>query len=294
MHPRVGVAFGLLLCLTLPLSQSLAAQDVEQGGGGGVRFEDIPWEEGPVLGDLGTEAEVQVPEGCLFTRGEGVAMFMELTENTTSPNERGVVFCSSADTAASPWFVVFTYDASGYVKDDDRDKLDADAILATLREGMAEGNKERERRGWATLNLDGWAVAPFYDATTNNLTWATALTASDGGRSVNHSVRLLGRGGVMHVDLVAGPENYQEVQPVFAGMVGGFTFKSGHRYAEWRSGDKVAEYGLTALVAGGIGVAAAKSGLLGKLWKLIVAGVAAAAAGLRKLFGRKPAAEPTA
>ena len=63
-------------------------------------------------------------------------------------------------------------------------------------------------------------------------------------------------------------------------------------------GDKVAKYGLTALVAGGAGAAAMKLGLFGKLWKVIVgifaaagkaivAGVAAVAAWLRSIFRKK-------
>jgi uncharacterized membrane-anchored protein len=69
-------------------------------------------------------------------------------------------------------------------------------------------------------------------------------------------------------------------------MIGGFTYSPGFKYAEWRRGDKVAAYGLTALVAGGAGVALAKSGLLVKFWKLIVAGLAAAAAALKKMWAK--------
>ena len=46
-------------------------------------------------------------------------------------------------------------------------------------------------------------------------------------------------------------------------------FKAGSRYAEFGQGDKIAAYGLTALVAGGAGAALAKSGLLSKMWKAI-------------------------
>ncbi len=302
MFRPAGAALGLLALLALPAAAQKPATRPEAGpeaaapqDDGVLTFDDIPWEQGPVLGDLGAEAEVKVPEGCLFTKGKGVGMFMELTENTTSPNERGVVYCEvQQDTSSSGWFVVFSYDASGYVKDDERDQLDGDAILKSLREAQDAGNEVRRERGFGTLTVDGWAVAPFYDAETNNLTWATKISASDGGRSINHSVRLLGRGGVMNVDLVAGPDQYEQVRPIFASMVGGFTFKGGHRYAEWRSGDKVAEYGLTALVAGGGVALAAKSGLLAKFWKLIVAGFAAVAAGFRKLFGKSEDKQPTA
>jgi uncharacterized membrane-anchored protein len=49
----------------------------------------------------------------------------------------------------------------------------------------------------------------------------------------------------------------------------------------------MADYGLAALIAGGAGVAAAKTGLLGKMWKVIAGGVVAALAGLKRMFGRK-------
>ena len=54
-------------------------------------------------------------------------------------------------------------------------------------------------------------------------------------------------------------------------------------------GDKIAEYGLTALVVGGAGAAAAKAGLLKGLWKFLLAGwklVIAAIVGLGALLKR--------
>jgi uncharacterized membrane-anchored protein len=58
-------------------------------------------------------------------------------------------------------------------------------------------------------------------------------------------------------------------------VIGATRFVSGQRYSEWREGDKVAAFGLVALVAGGAGLAAGKLGLLGKLWKLVAAMVVA-------------------
>jgi len=98
--------------------------------------------------------------------------------------------------------------------------------------------------------------------------------------------RLLGRGGVMHLDLVTSPEHIAGVMGNFQALISGFEYQTGYRYAEWRQGDRVAEYGLTALVAGGAGVALLKSGLLAKFWKLIVAGIAALVAGIRRFWRR--------
>ena len=281
------VSTAALICFVAALP--LAAQDQEPSP-----FERIPWQNGPVQGDLGGEAQVQVPEGCVFTGAAGTGQFLELTQNPAAGNERGTIVCDMNVEGAEPWFVIFSYVDMGHVKDDERDKLDADEILESLRESNLQGNKERSERGWGILTIEGWAKPPYYDQATNNLTWATIVSSGNEGKSVNHSVRLLGREGVMNADLVAGETQFVTVLPTFDKMVGGFSFKTGHEYAAWREGDRVAEIGLTALVAGGAGVIAAKTGLLAKLWKLIVAGAVAAVAAVKKLFGKKtPAETPT-
>jgi uncharacterized membrane-anchored protein len=59
-------------------------------------------------------------------------------------------------------------------------------------------------------------------------------------------------------------------------------FNPGRSYSDFRASDKVAEYGLATLVAGGATAVAAKTGLLAKLWKLIAAGIAAMVAFLKR------------
>lgn len=281
---RVGMALAFLTAL---LAAPLAAQSKPA-------FDDIPWERGPVLGSLGSDAEVRVPAECLYTGAAGTKQFMELTENPVDGTERGVVLCNTeAADSTSPWFIVFSFSASGYVKDDDKDELDADAILASIRRGTEAGNAERQKRGWGTINIDGWARPPYYDAATHNLTWATKLSAG-GNQTINHSIRLLGRSGVMHADLVTDGTQYATILPAATGIIGGFGYTPGHRYSEWRSGDKVAAYGLTALVAGGAGAAMVGSGLLAKFWKVLVAGIAALGAGIKRLLGGRKAVTPTA
>ncbi len=244
---------------------------------------DIRWQAGPSVGSLGDIAQITVPEGFRFTGQAGTRTFLELTQNPTNGSELGILLPESAE--AGRWFVVFDFNSIGYVKDDEKDKLDADDMISSIREGTEAANEERKRRGWATMSIVGWRTPPFYDTRTNNLTWAITGSGQD-GNVVNYSVRLLGRRGVMNVDLVLSPEEVDAVVPAFEKVLGGFTFKPGSRYAEFVQGDKVAAYGLTALVAGGAGAALAKSGLLGKLWKAIVLGVVALLAAIKKLFSR--------
>ena len=277
----------LRLALALAFA-ALAGTANAQGSG-----PEIPWETCPCTGALGSMATVNVPEGFMFTGAQGTKMFMEATQNPVDGNELGVIL----KPGQTGWFVVFSFNDIGYVKDDEKDSLDANEILAGLKSGNEAANKERRERGWGTLNIIGWEKPPFYDTRTNNLTWSIKAQ-SDDSVSANYSVRLLGRGGVMNADLVLGVEDLPTAVPEFDQILTGFSFTPGNKYAEFRSGDKIATYGLTALVAGGVGAAALKSGLLAKFWKLIVVGVVAVVGALRKalssLFGKKSDAPETA
>lgn len=282
---RPSAAVLALLALAAPArAQSDETADVGGASAAERLFETIQWLDGPDTARIGSESQVAVPANCRFTGAAGARTFMLVTENPPAGNELGVLLCAK-DEESQPWFVVFSWDDSGYVRDDDAGELDADAILASLREGTEEGNQERQSRGWSTMTLTGWVRPPYYDPRTQNLTWATNIR-DDASRSesVNHSVRLLGRGGVMHADLVIDPSQLAATMPEFDKIVSTHSFVAGRRYSEWREGDKMAAYGVTALVAGGI---AAKTGLLGKLAKFLWVGVLGVVAWLRSLFGGK-------
>jgi len=220
-----------------------------------------------------------VPARFRFADADGTKRFMELTHNIPG-GELGVLLPPDGG-----WFLVFEFNPIGYVKDDEKDSIDADALLASIREGTTRANKERQRRGWETMTVLGWQSRPHFDDATKNLTWGIRAK-SESEEVINHSVRLLGRGGVMRAELVLSPDQASAAMPALAQALSGFTFKAGQRYAEFRRGDKVAAYGLTALIAGGVGAAAMKSGALAKLWKVIVVGVVALVGAIRRLLSK--------
>src|SRR5690349_18035394 len=68
----------------------------------------IHWQRGPCVGDLGPQAQIQVPEGCFFSDGKGARALLESWQNTTSGHELGVVWSLSlAD--ERQWHVFFTF-----------------------------------------------------------------------------------------------------------------------------------------------------------------------------------------
>jgi uncharacterized membrane-anchored protein len=245
---------------------------------------EIPpgWSPGPTVGQLGSQASVSVPENYMFLDARATKVFLEQNQNIPNGDELGAILRVGEDTEY--WFAIFSYEETGHVDDSDRSEIDADALMKNMKKGNEYGNAERRKRGWTELTLTGWHHAPFYDPATNNLTWATRLDSA-GQPVINHSVRLLGRTGTMSVALVADPSSADKATAEFNDVLQGYSYNQGRRYAEFIKGDKLAGYGLTALIAGGAGAAAVKTGLLQKLWKVIVMLVVAAAAGAKKLWG---------
>lgn len=242
---------------------------------------------GPAAADM-NNATFNVPKDYLFTDGNGARTLLEAMGNIANGSEQGLLMSPDRE-----WFVVFEFNDDGYVKDDDKDKLDADKMLKAIKEGNEAANEERERRGIPALHVIGWEQPPRYNETTHNLEWATRAE-SQGGVSVNYNTRLLGRRGVMEVTLVCDPTILAATLPQYQEVLGSFNYRTGETYAEYRQGDKVAQYGLAALVLGGAAAGAAKLGLftwlavfLKKAWKLVAFGVAAIAAAIGKLFGRR-------
>lgn len=240
--------------------------------------ESIDWKTGG-SGQVGNLASITVPEGYRFTTGPGTIKLMEVYGNLTSGGE--LAYISPLDMS---WFAVFEFDDCGYVKDDEKDKLDADAILKQLKQGQEAANKQMAERGMATLELLGWQTPPFYNPQTNNLEWAIRLRGGDGGEVVNYKTKLLGRRGVMDVVLVCDESQMGTIVPEYQNLLKGFAFKKEESYAAFSDGDKIAEYGLTGLIVGGGLLAAAKSGLLAKLWKPIVGGLVVVGAFFKRIF----------
>ena len=248
---------------------------------------------GPTKAPLGKVAQVDLPIGYVFLDGKDYQKLLRAEGEPVSGNELGLMRATNEN-----WSVVFEFSDIGYVKDDEKDKLDPDKLLASIRRNNDEANKERVRAGNPPLEVIGWEIPPKYDATTHNLEWAIR-GAVEGQPILNYNTRLLGRKGVMEVVLIVKPDQLTETLPTFRNLLAGYSFQTGNSYAEYRPGDKIAKYGLGALVVGGAAVGAAKLGLftwllvfIKKAWKLVVVAFVAVVSFLKKIFtGRSSSAQ---
>lgn len=194
------------------------------------------------------------------------------------------------------WSVVLTYEEDGYVSDEDADKIDYAGMLKEMQTSVEESKSERARQGYPTFDLVGWAEAPQYDAATHILYWAKHLRfQGENGDTLNYNIRVLGRKGVLNMNVVSQMQALPEINKHRDEILQLAHFKEGNRYADYNAGtDKLATYGLAALVAGG--ALAKKAGFFKLLLmgimaskKFVAVGAVAVIAFVKKFFKGKSA-----
>jgi uncharacterized membrane-anchored protein len=244
---------------------------------------------GPNTVTLKDQAQLALPAGYGFVPPKEGAAVMDMLGNQTDERFIGLIFPEAEE---SSWFVTMDYEPSGYIKDDDAKDWDADELLQNLKDGTEAGNEHRRELGVGEIQVTRWVERPAYDAQTHRLVWS-AEAREKGGQdtdpTVNYNTYVLGREGYVSLNLITNSSTVEADKPAAHELLAAVNFNEGKRYGDFNSStDKVAAYGLAALVGG---LAIKKLGLLGallafgaKFAKLIVVGVAAAGGAVAKFF----------
>lgn len=213
----------------------------------------------------------------------------------------GMVFPAGKSPLDDTWGAVITWVGDGYVSDADAAGIDYADLLRQLKSGEAEENRALAADGYPASNIVGWAQQPSYDGARHNLIWAKEIAfAGNTENTLNYDVRVLGREGVLSMNIVAQMSDLAAIGPEAAKLMNTATFQPGAQYADYREGvDRKAAYGVGGLIAGGAALAVAKKvGLFGILllvlkkgWVVIAVGGAAAWRWLGTLFGGKKGGE---
>jgi len=245
---------------------------------------------GPSAVQLKDEASLALPEHFGYIPKKEAAELMRVMGNTTDEDFLGLVVPLGDEHAG--WLIELRYEASGYVKDDDAKNWDAAKLLDSLKEGTEAGNARREELGIPPIVVTRWIESPAYDAPTHRLVWAAEAklkNGTDNDPTVNYNTYVLGREGYISLNLITEASSVERDKAAAHRLLGLVAYNKGKDYGDFNSStDKVAAYGLAALVAG---VAAKKLGLLAllaatvvKFAKVIIIAVAAFGAGIAKWF----------
>lgn len=282
-----------LLCLHAGASaqNASAQQEIESAS----RAAFAAAKHGPADVPLGDQATLKLPQTMFFVPRAQADRLMQAYGNGKDPSLLGVVMPKSDE---EDWLVTVNFDKAGYIKDDDARNWNVGELLDNLREGTEASNEERKKRGFPELTVDGWVEAPKYDSNTQRLVWSVAAkhkgAGADEDPTVNYNTYALGRDGYITLDLITQQNRVPVDKSAVLALLDNLHYVDGKRYADFdASTDKVAEYGLAALVAG---VAAKKLGLfaviaafLAKFAKVGILAAAALGGSLWKLLRGKKA-----
>ena len=199
--------------------------------------------------------------------------------------------------SAEGWGIIISYDKSGYVSDEDAEKINYTELLRDMQEATRQVSAERAKEGYAPFELIGWARQPYYDKGEKKLYWAKRLKFGDAAEeTLNYEIRILGRRGVLNLNVVAEMSALAQIDRAAPNILSMVSFKQGNLYSEFNpSIDEAAAYGLAGLIAGGL---LTKAGFFKGLMALVLAskkiiaiGAITLLAGLwgavKSLFGRK-------
>jgi uncharacterized membrane-anchored protein len=293
---KTPIRFALVLFFASLHWLSAATESSPQAAQLRALAERLKYQQGQIVLKDGL-ATVNLSEGFRYVDPAGTETLLTGIWGNPSSSEKflGMIVPAGFDPfAPQAWCVVIGYQEDGYVKDDDAEKINYTKLLKQMQKATREGSAERVKNGYPAIELIGWAAAPRYDRQTHKFYWAKELNfgESQGENTLNYSLRILGRRGILELNAVASMGQLADIEKATPQILAMVDFNEGHRYADYTPGtDKLAKYGLAALVAGTV---AAKTGLLKGLFvailamkKFLIIGGIAIIGFVAKLFGRK-------
>ena len=298
MGVRVLAVFGLLLCAAPGFAQQPSPEQQAYLK----RMEALQQSLHPVTGDVPvSQAKATLHLGSSYyflPAADAQRVLVEGWGNRpeVAQDVLGMVFPVNKTFLDDTWGAVITYEAMGYVDDKDAQTQDYAKLLSDMQASEPEMNEQLAKEGRPTQHLVGWAQQPNYDPATHSVVWARNIHFdSSTENTLNYDVRLLGRYGVLSLNMVTRMGKLEETRQAATSFARSAEFDRLARYADYQPGvDKKAEIGVAGLVAAGLGLAAAKKlgflavilGFGKKIIVLIVAAGAAIAARFRRLFRR--------
>jgi uncharacterized membrane-anchored protein len=212
------------------------------------------------------EATLSLPAGDTFVPASAAARLLRSMGQTVDDKILvGMVIPAQTD---GKWVAIITFIKDGYVRDDDAQHWKADEMLRRISESTVQSNPARKAHGFSELEIRGWAEAPTYDAETHRLVWGAVVRKKedpddDAHKAVNYQTVALGRDGHLELTLASSLSSFTADKSIANALLRDIDYVPGKRYTDFdKLTDRVAEYGLAALI---VGVAAKKLGLIAVL-----------------------------
>lgn len=206
---------------------------------------------------------LEVPENFYYLNAaDAEKVLVEVWGNPPGQQVLGMLFPTELTPFDSnSWAVTIEYEEDGYVSDEDANEINYDDLLKEMKKDTAGASEQRVAQGYEPIQLVGWASKPYYDSATHKLHWAKEIKFGDQEvNTLNYNIRVLGRKGVLLLNFIAGIDQKETIDQNLASVLAVPSFDKGNQYGDFNPDiDKVAAYGIGALVAGKV---IAKTGFL--------------------------------
>ncbi len=248
-----------------------------------------------------SHAVIQLRAGQALLLGADAERYSWLASGVEFPGTEAVLTYESSAANETYSEVYYEWRDEGYIDDSDWADVDGDELLAQYRGATEASNEERVANGFKPMQVVGWLEPPHYDESSRTVTYALELKDEDSSWANAVALRL-GRAGYTELTWVGSIEAFRSAgsRPALLNdALAAHSFEEGHRYADFKEGDKVAAYGIAGLVATALGVKFGK-GIIAALIAFLIAGKkvvipavlvfgAGIVAGVRRFFGRRDA-----
>lgn len=266
---------------TLQISEEQYIQQVDSIN------KSFTYQEGTVSLDNGI-AEIKVPEGYKFLDAKQSAVVLTDLWGNPPSEVLGMLFPKDINPIDEnfTYAVEITYSDDGYINDEDAKDLNYDDLLNQMQEDTNASNSQRKNLGYPTMELIGWASAPFYDEVNKKLHWAKEIKfEGEEINTLNYNIRVLGRRGYLNLNAIG----TIDVLPVFNKdvnqILNSVSFTEGNKYADFNPEiDEVAAYGIAGLIAGKLLSKAGFFAVILKFWKVILVALAGGFAAVKRFF----------
>lgn len=221
---------------------------------------------------------INIPKGFKYldaTQAEKV--LVDLWGNPKSKNiSLGLILPENIGVLSQNSYVFnIQYDEIGYVDDKDAEDINYDDLLEQIKKETIEENKLRQKEGFETINIVGWASKPFYDKDRKILHWAKEIKFGNSPiNTLNYNIRILGRKGVLVLNAIATENELPLVQRDISKVLDIVKFNDGFKYEDFDASiDEVAAWTIGGLVAGKILTKVGIFAIIAKFGKLIFLGI---------------------
>ena len=240
------------------------------------KINKLGWIDGPKAISFGSaDAKINVKSGSRYLAGQDAVQYMYWINGSVFSVDYLIITPKATYT--------YSFNKVGRSPNDFKD-LNSDDLLKSMKDNMPASNAKRTQAGLETATNIKWFQKPAFDEKNHAAYYSYLVDWSNGDKTVQSSVMILGRSGHAKIRVLMDAKDYSRDNIILA--IDTFGYNKEQEYTAWRQGDLVAAAGVATLVAASVGsksvVTAAKFA-----WKFVILGIIAFGALIVGIFSRK-------